>query len=341
MVGAVPIGGGANISIQSMVNVSTCDIEAAVAQIHSLEQAGCDIARIAVCSKADASALRKIKDRVSIPLVADIQFDYQLAIAAAEQGADKLRFNPGNIGEETRVRALVACAKAHGVPIRIGVNAGSLDKQLLIKHGGPTPEAMVESALFHISLLEKEGFFDIVVSLKASNVPDTVAAYRKIHELVQYPLHIGVTEAGMGEFALIKSAIGIGALLLEGIGDTIRVSLTGAPELEVAAGRDILRACGLRREGVEVISCPTCGRCRVDLPSMVKAVESRLPKECSSLTIAVMGCAVNGPGEAREADIGIAFGENSGVLFKKGIKIASGTPLELVERLVNEVSSMR
>ena len=340
MVGAVPMGGGADISIQSMVNVNTCDVDAAVAQIHSLEQAGCDIARIAVCSKADASALRKIKDRVSIPLVADIQFDYKLAIAAAENGADKLRFNPGNIGAQARVRALVACAKAHDIPIRIGVNAGSLDKQLLKKFKGPTPDAMVESALFHIGLLEQEGFFDIVVSLKASNVPDTVSAYRKIHELVQYPLHIGVTEAGMGEFALIKSSIGIGALLLEGIGDTLRVSLTGAPELEVAAGRDILRACGLRREGVEIVSCPTCGRCKVDLPYMVKTVENRLPKECSSLTIAVMGCAVNGPGEAREADIGIAFGENSGVLFKKGTKIASGTPLEVVDKLVNEVSLM-
>jgi len=340
MVGGVPVGGGAPVTIQSMTNTDTRDEEATTAQILALENAGCEIARVSVYDMDCAHAIRGIRARIHIPLVADVHFDHRLAIAAAESGADKLRINPGNIGGEAKVRELVACAKAHRVPIRIGVNAGSLEADLLAHYGGPKPEAMVESALRHIRLLEKEGFTDTVVSLKASNVPDTVAAYRSMRAQTDYPLHIGVTEAGMGEYALVKSAVGLGTLLFEGIGDTLRVSLTGDPVREVEAAEQILCAAGLRKAGLEIISCPTCGRCGVDLEGIVKTLRARLAGVRGGVTVAVMGCAVNGPGEAREADIGIAFGRGNGVLFKKGEKIASGAAEQMLDLLVREVLQM-
>lgn len=336
LVGDVRVGGGAPISIQSMTNTDTRDVEATVRQIELLTEAGCEIVRVSVYDTTCAKAIRAIKDRIRIPLVADIHFDHTLAILAAENGVDKLRINPGNIGGETRVRALADCAKAHQLPIRIGVNAGSLEREILKKYGKPTPAGMVESALSHIRLLENVSFYDIVLSLKASNVADTVQAYRLMQKETDYPLHIGVTEAGMGTFALIKSAAGLGALLLCGIGDTLRVSLTGDPVQEVYAARDILRAVGMRREGVEIISCPTCGRCHVPLSMFVQQMEQRLPREGKPITVALMGCAVNGPGEAREADIGIAFGKDNGVLFKKGEQIASGDIEKMMDLLVEE-----
>lgn len=338
-VGNVPVGGGAPVSIQSMTNTDTRDAKATSAQILALEQAGCEIVRASVYDMDCARAIREIKRSIHIPLVADIHFDHRLAIAAAENGADKLRINPGNIGGQQKVAELTACAKHLGIPIRIGVNAGSLERDLLEKYGGHSPVAMAESALRHIGMLEQEGFYDIVVSLKASNVPDTVAACREIGRRCVYPQHIGITEAGMGEFAIVKSAVGLGSLLLEGIGDTMRVSLTGDPVQEVHAARSILRAAGLRREGIEIISCPTCGRCGVDLASIVQTLRDRLKLE-GCLKIAVMGCAVNGPGEAREADIGIAFGPGNGVLFKKGEKIASGAVQDMLDLLVREAESM-
>ncbi len=340
MVGGVPVGANSPVTIQSMTNTDTRDAEATVQQILALEAAGCEIVRASVYDMACAKAFRAIRDSIHIPLVADVHFDHRLAIAAAENGADKLRINPGNIGGEAKVRELVVCAKAHQVPIRIGVNAGSLEKDLLQRHGGPKPEAMVESAMRHIAMLEREGFYDTVVSLKASNVPDTVQAYRLMHEKADYPLHIGVTEAGLGEYALVKSAMGLGALLLDGIGDTLRVSLTGDPVQEVTAAQQILSAAGLRREKLEIISCPTCGRCGVNLENIVQSLRERLNEIKVPLTVAVMGCAVNGPGEAKEADIGIAFGAGNGVLFQKGEKIASGTAKEMLDRLVLEAKHM-
>ena len=319
-IGALPLGGGAPVSIQSMTNTDTADAAATAAQILALEEAGCEIARFSVYNEACAAAIPAIKAKTHIPLVADIHFDYRLAIAAMENGIDKLRINPGNIGGEERVRAVAQCAKAHGVPIRIGVNAGSLEKELLQKHGGPTPEAMVESAQKHIALLEKAGFYDIVLSLKASNVPNCVKAYRMMHALSEYPLHIGVTEAGAGSDALVQSAVGIGTLLMEGIGDTLRVSMTGDPVQEVLAAKSILCAAGLREEGVRVTSCPTCGRTGFDLLPVVERVKDALAEIKKPLHIAVMGCVVNGPGEAREADMGIAFGDHGkrAMLFVKG-----------------------
>ncbi|MEL7607937.1 MAG: flavodoxin-dependent (E)-4-hydroxy-3-methylbut-2-enyl-diphosphate synthase [Bacillota bacterium] len=336
MVGGVPLGGGAPVSVQSMTNTDTRDIEATVAQILALESAGCDIVRASVYDKECASAFARIRPRIHIPLVADIHFDYRLAILAMENGADKIRFNPGNIGSEQNVRALVSCAKAHRVPIRVGVNAGSLEKDVLDRFGGPTPEAMLESALKHVRLLEGEGFFEIVLSLKASNVQDTVKAYRLASKEVDYPLHLGVTEAGRSLSGIVKSSVGIGALLLDGIGDTIRVSLTGDPVKEVEAGLWILRAAGVDKGGVEIISCPTCGRCRVDLESAVERVERALPKNGPKIKVAVMGCAVNGPGEAKEADIGIAFGPENAVVFRCGEKAYAGKMPEILDRFVQD-----
>ena len=340
LVGGVPVGGGAPVSVQSMTNTDTRDIEATVAQIERLTEAGCDIVRSSVYDMDCAKALAKIKNRIHIPIVADIHFDYRLAIAAMENGADKLRFNPGNIGDESRVRAVVDCAKAHHTPIRIGVNAGSIEPVLRQKYGGPTTEAMIESALKHVVLLEKEGFTDIVLSLKASNVRDTVDAYRAISKRVDYPLHVGVTETGDVASGIIKSAAGIGSLLLDGIGDTIRVSLTDDPVKEVETGLKILRAVGLRRDDVELVSCPTCGRTRVDVMRMVELVNSRLPHKQGYLKVAVMGCAVNGPGEARDADIGVAFGDGNGILFEKGEKVYHGAAEDVVERLITRASEM-
>ena len=334
LVGGVAVGGGAPVSVQSMTNTDTRDVEATVAQIERLTEAGCNIVRSSVYDMACAKALGEIKRRIRIPIVADIHFDYRLAIAAMENGADKLRFNPGNIGDESRVKAVVDCAKTHHTPIRIGVNAGSIEPGLRQKYGGPTTEAMVESALKHVILLEREGFTDIVLSLKASNVRDTVDAYRAVSKRVDYPLHVGVTETGDVASGIIKSAAGIGSLLLDGIGDTIRVSLTDDPVHEVEVGLKILRAVGLLRDDIEIVSCPTCGRTRVDVMRMVELVNSRLPHKKGYLKIAVMGCAVNGPGEARDADIGVAFGDGNGILFEKGEQVYHGAAEDVVERLI-------
>ena len=308
-VGSVAVGGGAPVSIQSMLNTRTTDVAGSLSQIRALAAAGCEIARLAVPDQEAAAAFGTIAAQSPLPLVADIHFDYRLAIAAAENGAAKIRINPGNIGGEDRVKAVVDCCKAHHIPIRIGVNGGSLEKGLLQKYGHPTPEALVESAFSHIALLEKYGFYDICVSMKSSSVPLMMAAY---------PLHLGVTETGTETMGVLKSAMGIGGLLCLGIGDTIRVSLTADPVREVLAAKSILKAAGLRKEGVNLIACPTCGRTRIDLIGLANQVEEAL-KDCQKpITVAVMGCIVNGPGEAREADVGIAGGEDCGVLFVKG-----------------------
>ena len=317
-VGSVPIGGGAPIVIQSMLNTATTDVEGSLAQISALKAAGCEIARLAVPDPEAAKGFAQIAAASPLPLVADIHFDYRLAIAAAEGGAAKIRINPGNIGGEDRVKAVVDCCKAHKIPIRIGVNGGSLDKKLLEKYGHPTPEALVESALEHAALLEKYDFTDICLSMKSSNVPLMMQAYRLMSEKVDYPLHVGVTETGTEYMGTIKSAMGIGGLLCMGIGDTIRVSLTADPVREVVAAKAILKAAGLRKTGVNLIACPTCGRTKIDLIGLANRVEEALQDCEKELTVAVMGCIVNGPGEAREADIGIAGGDGCGVIFVKG-----------------------
>ncbi len=317
-VGSVPIGGGAPIVIQSMLNTATTDVEGSLAQISALKAAGCEIARLAVPDPEAAKGFAQIAAASPLPLVADIHFDYRLAIAAAEGGAAKIRINPGNIGGEDRVKAVVDCCKAHKIPIRIGVNGGSLDKKLLEKYGHPTPEALVESALEHAALLEKYDFTDICLSMKSSNVPLMMQAYRLMSEKVDYPLHVGVTETGTEYMGTIKSAMGIGGLLCMGIGDTIRVSLTADPVREVVAAKAILKAAGLRKNGVNLIACPTCGRTKIDLIGLANRVEEALQDCEKELTVAVMGCIVNGPGEAREADIGIAGGDGCGVIFVKG-----------------------
>ncbi len=317
-VGDVKIGGGAPVSIQSMLNTATTDVEGSLEQLRALKAAGCQIARLAVLDMEAAEGFRRIAARSPLPLVADIHFDHRLAIAAAEGGAAKIRINPGNIGSEDKVRAVVDCCKAHHIPIRIGVNGGSLEKSLLEKYGHPTPEALVESAFSHIAILEKYGFTDICVSMKSSNVPLMMQAYLQMHEKSDYPLHVGVTETGTEYMGTVKSAMGIGGLLCLGVGDTMRVSLTADPVREVEAAKAILKAAGLRKQGVNLISCPTCGRTKIDLIGLAKQVEEAL-KDCQKeLTVAVMGCVVNGPGEAREADIGIAGGLDCGVIFVKG-----------------------
>ncbi len=318
LVGDVPIGGGAPVVIQSMLNTKTTDVSGCLSQIRELKKAGCQIVRLAVPNMEAARTFRDICRDSELPLVADIHFDYRLAIAAAEGGASKIRINPGNIGGEDRVKAVVEVCKDRHIPIRIGVNGGSLDQTLLEKYGHPTAEALVESAFSHLALLEKYGFYDTCVSMKSSNVQTMVAACRLFRSRCDYPLHIGVTETGPVRMGLIKSAMGIGALLLDGIGDTLRVSLTDDPVQEVYAAKDILKAAGLRKEGVNIISCPTCGRTRIDLIGLVNRVDEAL-KDCQKpITVAVMGCVVNGPGEAREADIGIAGGDGFGMLFEKG-----------------------
>ncbi len=317
-VGSVPVGGGAPVSIQSMCNTKTTDVEGSLRQIKELYTAGCEIARLTVPTLEAAEAFGKIAAQSPLPLVADIHFDYRCAIAAAENGAAKIRINPGNIGGEDRVRAVVDCCKAHRIPIRVGVNGGSLEKELLEKYGHPTPEALVESAFGHLRLLEKYGFYDTCVSMKSSNVPLMMAAYRLFAAQSDYPLHVGVTETGTEYMGTIKSAMGIGGLLCLGIGDTIRVSLTADPVREVEAAKAILKAAGLRKEGVNIVSCPTCGRTQIDLIGLAGRVEEAL-KDCKKpLTVAVMGCVVNGPGEAREADVGVAGGDGCGVIFLKG-----------------------
>lgn len=321
IVGGVPIGGGAPVVIQSMLNTRTTDVEGSLAQLRALAAAGCQVARLAVPNMEAARGFGEICKDSPLPLVADIHFDYKLAIAAAEGGASKIRINPGNIGGEDRVKAVVEVCKDKHIPIRIGVNGGSLDKVLLEKYGHPTAEALVESAFSHLELLEKQGFYDTCVSMKSSSVPTMVAAARLFREQCDYPLHIGVTETGPVKQGMIKSAMGIGSLLLDGIGDTIRVSLTDDPVQEVYAARDILRAAGLRKDGVNIISCPTCGRTRIDLIGLVNQVDEALRHCDKPITVAVMGCVVNGPGEAREADIGIAGGDGWGMLFEKGEKV--------------------
>ena len=337
-VGDIKIGGGAPVSVQSMCNTRTDDVDATVAQILRLERAGCDVIRVAVPDMTAAKALAAIKKRIHIPLVADIHFDYRLALAALDGGVDKVRLNPGNIGSTERVRAVARACEARHVPIRVGVNSGSVERELLEKYGGPTAEAMVESALNHARILEDVGFSDIAISVKSSTVSRTVAAYRLISQKCDYPLHLGVTEAGTETLGAINSAVGIGTLLNEGIGDTIRVSLTADPEREVEAGIAILKAAGLRSGGVKLVSCPTCGRTRIDLVALAHEVEARLRSCRKDITVAVMGCAVNGPGEAREADFGVAGGDGEGILFQKG-KIVAKLPydrladglLELIE----------
>ncbi|MEG1547188.1 MAG: flavodoxin-dependent (E)-4-hydroxy-3-methylbut-2-enyl-diphosphate synthase [Clostridia bacterium] len=342
LVGGIPIGGGAPVSIQSMTNTRTEDIDATVAQIGALTEAGCEIVRISVYDKACVDAIPEIKRRTKLPLVADIHFDYRLAIGAMKNGIDKIRFNPGNIGSERNVQELTACARDMGVPIRVGVNSGSVEKDLLAEYGGPTAQALEKSALRHVQILEKQHFYDTVISVKASDVATTVEAYRYVSRHCDYPLHLGVTEAGGADAALVKGAMGIGALLLDGIGDTIRVSITGDVVQEVKAAKLILNAAGLRKQGVEIVSCPTCGRTRSDLTSIVDRVRDELDtiKNGRYLKVAIMGCAVNGPGEAREADIGIALGEGNGVIFKKGQKLMAATLDEAVAELIRQAKDM-
>ena len=339
-VGGVPIGGGAPVVIQSMLNTKTTDIPGCLRQIGQLQAAGCQIVRLAVPNLEAARAFAQICKESPLPLVADIHFDYQLAIAAAEGGASKIRINPGNIGGEDRVKAVVDVCKDKGIPIRIGVNGGSLDKKLLEKYGHPTAEALVESAFSHLELLEKFGFYETCVSMKSSAVPTMVQAARLFRARCDYPIHIGVTETGPVRQGLIKSAMGIGALLLDGIGDTIRVSLTDDPVQEVYAAKDILKAAGLRREGVNIVSCPTCGRTRIDLIGLVNRVDEAL-KDCKKpITVAVMGCVVNGPGEAREADIGIAGGDGWGMIFVKGEPVEKLPYDELLPALLKRIEAM-
>lgn len=332
-VGGVPIGGGAPVTIQSMTNTRTDDVEATVDQILKLEAAGCEIIRCAVPDLAAARSIGAIKERIHIPLVVDIHFDYQLALECVAAGCDKVRINPGNIGGAERVKAVANACKVKGVPIRIGVNGGSLEKPILAKYGGVTPEALVESAFGHIALLNRFDFDDICVSLKCSSVRGTVAAYRLMAEKSDYPLHVGVTETGTPRLGILKSAAGIGGLLAMGIGDTIRVSLSAAPIEEVYAARDILKVVGLRREGPELIACPTCGRTRVDLIGMAQEVERRLEGITKPITVAVMGCTVNGPGEASAADVGIAGGDGVGLLFKRGAIVKKVPQEQLVDEL--------
>ena len=340
LVGNVPIGGGAPVSIQSMLNTRTTDVEGSLSQIKKLAAAGCQIVRLAVPNREAARGFAEICRESPLPLVADIHFDYQLAIMAAEGGASKIRINPGNIGGAERVRAVVEVCKDRHIPIRIGVNGGSLDKALLEKYGHPTPEALVESAFQHLELLEKEGFYDTCVSMKSSTVPNMVAAARLFRSKCDYPLHIGVTETGPVRQGLIKSAMGIGALLLDGIGDTLRVSLTDDPVEEVYAAKDILKAAGLRKEGVDIISCPTCGRTRIDLIGLVNQVDQALKNCQKPITVAVMGCIVNGPGEAREADIGIAGGDGWGTIFEKGQQVAKLPYDELLPALLERIEKL-
>ena len=339
-VGGVAIGGGAPVVIQSMLNTKTTDVTASLAQIRQLKAAGCQIARLSVQNMEAARGFAEICKESELPLVADIHFDYKLAIAAAEGGASKIRINPGNIGGEDRVKAVVDVCKDKNIPIRIGVNGGSLDKRLLEKYGHPTAEALVESAFGHLELLEKFGFYDTCLSMKSSTVPTMVAACRLFRSKCDYPLHIGVTETGPVKMGMIKSAMGIGALLLDGIGDTIRVSLTDDPVQEVYAAKDILKAAGLRKEGVNIISCPTCGRTSIDLIGLVNQVDEAL-KDCQKpITVAVMGCIVNGPGEAREADIGIAGADGWGMIFEKGVQVEKLPYDQLLPALLNRIEKL-
>ena len=339
-IGGVKIGGENPIAIQSMCNTDTRDVSETVRQILALEDAGCEIIRVAVPDMEAAQAVGKIKAKIHIPLVVDIHFDYKLALEAMKQGADKVRINPGNIGDKVRVKQVVDMAKANGIPIRIGVNGGSLEKELLQKYGAPTADALVESAMGHVAILDELNFFDTVISIKVSDVPTMIDAYRKFSEISDIPLHIGVTEAGTLMRGTIKSAVGLGALLSQGIGDTMRVSLTADPVEEIYAAKSILQVLGLRKSGAEIISCPTCGRTRIDLIKIASEVEKRTANIEKPIKIAVMGCAVNGPGEAREADIGIAGGIGEGLIFKKGEIIRKVREDKIVDELMQEIVKM-
>jgi len=339
--GGLRVGGGAPVTVQSMTKTDTRDIQATVAQIKSLEKAGCDIVRLAVPDMDAAKSLGEIKKQTNIPIVSDIHFDYKLALEAVNQGVDGMRINPGNIGAKYRIKAVVDAVKERGIPIRIGVNSGSLEKDILKKHGSPTPEALAESAFRHVQILEDLDFRDIKISVKSTDVKKMIASYRILAERCDYPLHLGVTEAGTYEMGTIKSSIGIGTLLAEGIGDTIRVSLTGDPVDEIAVGFNILRSLGLRRNGIELISCPGCGRLEIDLMKLVKDVEDRitnieLPRP---IKVAILGCVVNGPGEASEADIGIAGGRGKGMLYKDGKLVRSFKENQIVDELVKELET--
>jgi (E)-4-hydroxy-3-methylbut-2-enyl-diphosphate synthase len=340
LVGDVPIGGDAPIAVQSMTTTKTEDVVATLEEIHRLEEAGCELVRVAVPRIRDAKVLGKIRSQIKIPLIADIHFDYRLALMAIDEGADCIRLNPGNIGSRERVEEVVKACAARRVPIRIGVNAGSLEQDLLDRYGYPTAEAMVESAQRHINILEALDFHEIKISIKASSVPLMVEAYRLLSKTVDYPLHLGVTEAGLPPSGTIKSAIGIGMLLAEGIGDTLRVSLTADPVEEVEAGFHILRALNIRAKGALIVACPTCGRIEVDLFKMVDEARERLAHIQKPLTVSILGCAVNGPGEAREADIGIAGGKNGGLLIRRGVVIGKYGEGELVDRLVEAVQAL-
>jgi (E)-4-hydroxy-3-methylbut-2-enyl-diphosphate synthase len=337
-VGTVPVGGDAPVSVQSMTTTDTRDAAATIAQIRRLAAAGCEIVRVAVPDAEAARAIRAIRQAIDLPLIADIHFDHRLAVAAAEAGADGLRINPGNIGSRDKVRAVVDAARDHGLAIRIGVNAGSLEKDLLARHGHAAAEAMVESALRHVDAVTVMGFEQIKVSIKASDVNRTLAAYRALSRRCDFPLHVGVTEAGGLYAGIVKSALGIGMLLAEGIGDTLRVSLTRDPVEEVRVGYEILRALGLRHRGAEIVSCPTCGRCRIDLFAIAAQIEQALMTRTAPIKVAVMGCTVNGPGEAREADVGVAGGDGIGILFKKGKVVKKFPQQRLVEELLAAVA---
>jgi len=337
-VGSVAVGGGSPISVQSMTKTDTRDVKATVRQIKSLAKAGCEIIRIAVPDLEAAEALGSIKKSVTLPVIADIHFDWRLALEAIRQGVDGLRINPGNIGARWKISEVVSAASDRHVPIRIGVNAGSLSKKLLEKYGHPTPEALVESAEEHINILEQLDFREIKVSLKASNIPTTVDAYRLFSRRFRYPLHIGISEAGPSFTGIIKSAVGLGIILSEGIGDTMRVSLSAEPRQEIRVAYEILKSLGLRTKGANLISCPTCGRCEIDIRGLASKVETRLKNIDKPITVAVMGCAVNGPGEAREADIGIAGGKGIGLLFRKGKIIKRLREKELLNELMEEIN---
>lgn len=338
LVSNLKIGGDSPVSLQSMTNTDTRNVSETIKQIKGLENIGCQLIRVAVPDDEAAEALRKIKQSISIPLVADIHFDYRLAIKSVQMGADKLRINPGNIGDFDKVKKIASICKDYGVPIRIGVNGGSLEKKIIQKHGGPTAEAMVESCLNYIWKMEDIDFTNIIISLKSSDLQTTISAYRSISKQVDYPLHIGVTEAGTIEAGTIKSAIGIGSLLIDGIGDTARVSLTSSPINEIKVGKQILASLGLLSNKIQIISCPTCGRCQIDLIYLAEEIEKAVRLIPKSITIAVMGCAVNGPGEAREADLGIAGGKGSALLFKKGKIIRKLTEDEIVPELIKEIN---
>lgn len=339
-IGNIKIGGDNAIAIQSMLNTSAHDVEGSVKQAIELEKAGCEIVRAAIPDMEAVKLIPALKEAVSVPIVADIHFDYKLALESVAAGIDKVRINPGNIGDDSRVKQVADACKAKNIPIRIGVNSGSLEKEILAKYGHPTPEALVESALYHASLLEKFDFNDIVISIKSSNVKTMIESYELASKKCNYPLHLGVTEAGTERMGIIKSSAGIGSLLLHGIGDTIRVSLTADPVKEVYAAKDILKAIGLRNDGIKFVSCPTCGRTKIDLIGLANEAQERL-KDCKkNITVAIMGCVVNGPGEAREADIGIAGGDKQGLIFKKGEILYKVPENELIDKLVEEIDKI-